>query len=885
MNKIKNVVLLIFSLFAIPFLLAQNPENLVESDHAPNEFLIQLIDNQAIKKVSDDFQKDKITFQKVDCLSEHIKIWHLKFDEKLDEKALFSKLQRHPSVLVVQLNHYAQFRNTTPNDPQFNSQWQWQNTGQTGGKAGADISATRAWDITTGGMTTDNDTIVVAVIDSGTDFNHPDLLPNRWVNWKEIPNNGIDDDNNGFVDDFRGWNSEDKNDNVEGGTHGLEVEGMVGGVGNNNRGGTGINWKVKIMSVLTGGLESEIVAAYNYVMVQRMIYNASNGKQGAYVVASNSSFGDTGFAATHPLWCAAYDSMGRVGILSAGSTDNSNKNVDLDGDIPSTCPSDYLIVVTSTDKNDVKASDGAFGVTHVDVAAPGVSILTTSNNGNYGTNSGTSFSAPIVAGLVALAYSTQCTDFTNFSKTNPSQAALFLKNKILQSVDEIPSLVGKIKTGGRVNAFKSLQGLQTFCSNCLQPSSINIEPTTASVKVNMKVPTGVSIKVQYRKTGTTVWTVLNNPTIPLSISGLEKCGDYDLEITSVCSGNVTSNVFSTVFKSGGCCVNPAKINVSNVKENQFTVSFPKVDVADNYTLCLKDPSNGNCISTQIITDTAIIFNGLSICKNYNLNINATCGAQKLGPSVFSAKTGGCGPCSEKEYCFSRSNNSNLEWIDSIAIGTANLKTGKNGGYFRLDSVLTTLKSGLKYKFTVKPGYASSIAEEAVRIWIDFNGNGNFNDAGDKIFETLKLTSAKTDSFIMPQIILNQVVRMRVSMKFVGATTNPTAPSPCDTLEDGEVEDYCVKLEGVSSLSSLPQTDFSVYPNPFSNTLTIQKLNQETQFRNVQILSLDGRILLNQTLQNVENEYVITPKEPLSMGIYFLKIETDKGVLVKKIVKM
>jgi serine protease len=885
MKKIKNILLSISALFATIFLQAQKPENLVENDHAPNEFLLQLVDNQAIKQLSNDFQKEKITFQKVDCLSEHMKIWHLKFDEKLDEKTLFSKIQRHPSVLVVQFNHYAQFRNTTPNDPQFSSQWQWQNTGQTGGKAGADISATRAWDITTGGMTTDSDTIVVAVIDSGTDFNHPDLLPNRWVNWKEIPNNGIDDDNNGFVDDFRGWNSADKNDNVDNGTHGLRVEGMVGGVGNNNRGGTGINWKVKIMSILTGGLESEIVAAYNYAMMQRMKYNATNGKQGAYVVASNSSFGDAGFAASHPLWCAAYDSMGRVGILSAGSTDNSNKNVDVDGDIPSTCPSDYLIVVTSTDKNDVKAADGAFGVTHVDVAAPGVSVLTTTNNGGYGQDSGTSFSSPIVAGLVALAYSTQCTDFTNFSKTNPSQAALFLKNKILQNVDEIPSLVGKIKTGGRVNAFKTLQGLQTFCSTCTQPSSINIEQSLAAVKVNMNVPTGVNIKAQYRKTGTTTWTVISNPTIPLSILGLEKCSDYDLEITSVCSGGATSNVYSTTFKSGGCCVNPTKINLTNVKENQFTVSFPKVDVADNYTLCLKDVVTGNCLSTQTITDTSFIFNGLSICKNYNVNINSTCGAQKLGPSVFSAKTAGCGPCSEKEYCFSRSNNTNSEWIDSISMGSAGFKSGKNGGYFRLDSVLTNLKSGQKYKFTIKPNYSATVAEEAVRIWIDFNGNGNFNDTGEKIFENLKITKTTTDSFSIPQNVSNQVVRMRVSMKYVGAALNPIPPSPCDTLEYGEVEDYCVKLEGISSLPIVSESDFKVYPNPFSNSFTIQNLNNETQFRNAQILGLDGRILLNQTLQNGENEQVITPTGSLSMGIYFLKIETDKGVLVKKIVKM
>jgi serine protease len=882
MKEMKIKILVLSALFIAPFLLAQKPETLAKKDHVPNEFLLQLIDNEAITQLANDFQREKITFKKVDCLSEHMKIWHLRFEENLDEKNLFSKLQRHPSVLVVQFNHYTQLRNTIPDDPQFNSQWQWRNTGQTGGKAGADINAVRAWDITTGGSTTDGDTIVVAVIDEGTELNHPDLLPNRWVNWREIPNNGLDDDNNGFVDDYRGWNSADKNDNVNSGSHGLWVEGMIGAVGNNNRGVTGINWKVKIMSLVTGDPESEKVAAYNYALVQRMKYNATKGKEGAFVVASNSSFGSAGFAADSPLWCAAFDSMGRVGILSAGATDNVNKNVDVEGDLPSTCPSDYLIVVTSTDKNDVKASDAAFGVTHVDVAAPGANIFTTTNNGSYGVESGTSFSTPIIAGLAALAYSTQCTDFTNFAKTNPSQAALFLKNKMLQNIDELPTLVGKIKTGGRINAFKTLQGLQSFCGSCLQPSSINTESNGTATTLNMKIPTGVSVNVRYKKVGTTAWTTLTNPTIPLSISGLEKCSDYDLEVTSVC-GNTMSNVYAAVIKSNGCCVNPANISLTNVKENQVTVTFPKVTVADNYTLCLKDNTTGNCISTQTITDNTLIFNNLSICKIYTLNIASTCGAQKLTPSVFTIKTAGCGPCSEKDYCYSRSKNDNSEWIDSIAIGDARFKSGKNGGYFRLDSVLTTLKSGQKYKFTVKPGYASSIVEEAARIWIDFNGNGDFNDTGDKIWETLKLTKTTTDSFTMPTFATSQIVRMRISMKWA-ANVNLTAPLPCDTLEYGEVEDYCIKLMGTTSLTILPSTDIKVFPNPFTNTFTIQNLNTESRINNIQLLSVDGRIIQSDNTQNVENEYIITPKSDLSGGIYFLKIETNKGFLVKKLVK-
>jgi serine protease len=878
----KSNILLIALMFIQGLLWAQSTEIKVKKDHAPNEFLLQLIDNQAIRDLANDFKKDKILFKSVECVSEYMKIWHLSFDESEDEKTLLRKLERHPSVSVVQFNHYIKLRTTTPNDPQYTTQWHWQNTGQGGGKIGADVNASNAWDITTGGMTTDGDTIVVAVIDAGTEVNHPDLVANHWFNWKEIPNNGIDDDKNGFIDDFKGWNSDLKNDNIDGGSHGLSVEGIIGAVGNNNRGISGINWKVKIMSLVTVQDEKTIVAAYNYVLMQRKRYNESNGREGAYVVASNSSFGADGFAASVPLWCAAYDSMGRVGIVSVGSTDNVNKNVDTEGDIPSTCPSDYLIVATSSDRNDLKASDAAFGVIHVDVAAPGKDILTTSINGGYSNQSGTSFASPVVAGLVALAYSTNCTDFTNLSKTNPSQAALIMKDKILKNIDLIPSLAGKIKTGGRVNALKTVLGIQTFCNTCTQPSSIKIESTTASTKIMMKT-TGANISAQYKKTNSTTWTVVQSPTIPLILTGLDKCSDYDLEIKTLC-GPITSSTYATVFKAGGCCVSPSEITVLSAKNNQVSVNFPKVDVANNYILCLKDSATGACLSNQTITDTSFIFNGLSICKNYTVNIKSTCGTQTSTDNIFNIKTSGCGPCLQTEYCASKGINPNFEWIDSIAVGNARYKSGKSQGYFSYDSVFVALKSGQKYKFTIKPGFSSGASPEAVAVWIDFNGNGNFLDAGEKVWESIKFDKTMTDSFSIPQISQNQTVKMRLAMKFVGQDANPKAPESCETFANGEVEDYCVTLERSSSLAILPQSDIDIFPNPFSNTITIRNMNTDNHLKNIQLLSTDGRILFKENIQTIDNEYVITKLPPLSMGIYFMKIESQQGVLVKKIVK-
>ena len=145
-----------------------------------------------------------------------------------------------------------------------------------GGTVGADIDADSAWAISTGGLTALGDTIVVCVIDGGIDLNHDDLTPNRWINYAEIPNNGIDDDNNGFVDDRLGWNTGAGNDNISGSSHGTAVAGIIGAKGDNGTGVAGVNWDVKLMIVRGGsGVESEVLEAYTYPLNLRKKYDMS----------------------------------------------------------------------------------------------------------------------------------------------------------------------------------------------------------------------------------------------------------------------------------------------------------------------------------------------------------------------------------------------------------------------------------------------------------------------------------------------------------------------------------------------------------------------------------------------------------------------------------
>ena len=426
-----------------------------DKDYIEGDIMVMFKGNVDVQSFVNNYNSIDLRVKEV--LIADMNIYLLQYDVTRSQPvdALMSVL-RSDKVAIAQFNHHFKER-VIPNDTRFNEQWDKHNTGQTGGTADADIDGPEAWENSTGGTTILGDTIVVAIVDGGQQVNHPDL--DTYRNWNEIAGNGIDDDNNGYIDDINGWNAGGNNGTISANQHGTHCAGIAGAIGNNGIGIAGVNWRVKTMPIMYGSAtDAAAVKAYGYAYKMRKLYNSTNGLQGAFVVSTNSSWGiDNGQPSNYPIWCAFYDSLGAVGILSAGAGPNNNVNIDVVGDMPTTCPSNFMIAVTNTTNTDARNSGAGYGPINMDLGAPGTSILSTVPTSSYGLLTGTSMATPQVAGAIGLIYAGASSIFINLAKNDPDSAALLFKQFLLSSVDTIPSMNGVTVSNGRLNVDKLLK--------------------------------------------------------------------------------------------------------------------------------------------------------------------------------------------------------------------------------------------------------------------------------------------------------------------------------------------------------------------------------------------------------------------------------------------
>ncbi|MCR9296202.1 MAG: S8 family serine peptidase [bacterium] len=344
--------------------------------------------------------------------------------------------QRHPDVLYAEPNYRIQIQ-AIPNDPSFTDLWGLNNTGQTAGVADADIDATEAWDIATGRGNT-----IIAVIDTGVDYTHPDLQANMWVNDLEL--NGIpnfDDDNNGYADDIYGYDFANNDpDPMDDHDHGTHVAGTIGAVGDNSLGITGVNWDIQIMAIkfLRADGSGDLGAA-----IAAIDYAVANG-----ATISNNSWGFNG-SFSPGLYDAIRNAQDAGHIFVAAAGNGNSFGVGQNNDVAPFYPAAYdlenIVSVAALDHEDQLASFSNYGAVSVDLGAPGVNILSTTIGNTYSFFNGTSMATPHVAGTLALV-----------KDTYPDWTQAQLMAAVMETVDPVSDLQGRSITGGRLNAYQAL---------------------------------------------------------------------------------------------------------------------------------------------------------------------------------------------------------------------------------------------------------------------------------------------------------------------------------------------------------------------------------------------------------------------------------------------
>ena len=405
-----------------------------------------------------------------------------------------------------------------PNDPSFSQLYGMNNTGQSGGAFDADIDAAEAWDKSTGTGQT-----IVAVIDTGVDYNHPDLRDNIWVNAGEIAGNGRDDDGNGYIDDVRGYDFANNDANpMDDNGHGTHVSGTIGAVGNNGIGVAGVNWRTKIMPVKFLAADG---SGYLSAAIDGLNYAVANGAR-----LSNNSWGGGGYDATLGRAIANAATTGHIFVAASG---NDGQNNDVTASYPSGYNSNNIVAVAATDHLDNLAYFSNYGVTSVDIAAPGVSILSTLPSNQYGSYSGTSMATPHVTGALSL-----------YWDANPTATYTQVISALYQNADKVSVLDGYVAGGRRLNVDKLLGG-----SAPVGPDTTGAKVTVGSFTQSGGLANGATI------TFSEAMDPASFTTADVSLSGP--------------SGAMTVSSVLAVAGSGN---------------TRFTVTFPALSAAGNYTL-------------------------------------------------------------------------------------------------------------------------------------------------------------------------------------------------------------------------------------------------------------------------------------------------------------
>ena len=394
-----------------------------------------------------------------------------------------------PDVVLAQPNYIRRaFKAIDPDDPfwQFGFQWGPQK-----------IQAPDVWNE----YTTGSPDVVIASIDTGIDYTHPDLAANMWHNPGEVPNNGLDDDNNGYVDDVYGIDTVNgDSDPLDDQGHGTQTAGIMAMVGNNGLLGVGVTWNSKVLTCKfvdqTGsGTDADAIECFNYLVTMK--------QRGVNIRVSNNSWGSLRENPPALALKDAIDAAGAAGILNVFAAGNDGTNNDVLPFDPASFASPSIISVAASDDADNRASFSNYGANSVHLAAPGVFIFTTAP-GSIGFADGTSMAAPMVSGAAAL-----------LTSYDPTLTVDQLRARLITSVDVLPQWGGVVASGGRLNVFSAIglggNARPTVTLTSPSAGSTFVAPAAIALEAAATDSDGTIAKVDFFANGTLVGTDTTSP--------------------------------------------------------------------------------------------------------------------------------------------------------------------------------------------------------------------------------------------------------------------------------------------------------------------------------------------------------------------------------------
>jgi serine protease len=498
---------------------------------------------------------------------------------------------------------------SVPNDPLLSQQWALKNTGQGGGKPGADIHAEQAWSVTTG-----SPNIIVAVLDTGVDYNHPDLAENIWINQADIPNywytkssprSGYNkivykseiktakpgvitmadlnnpanaglvwkSDGHSLVDagdllrplseggweqpgkknDLVGWNFVNNNNNpMDHNGHGTNVAGILGATGNNGSGVAGVDWHVQIMPV-------QFLGSNGYGSVSNFIQALDYAVQHGAKITNNSWEGA-------PYSSALYDAFQYAqqhGVICVAAAGNEGANDDNTPDYPANLGAQLnnVVTVAATTNTDQLASFSNYGAHSVDLAAPGVNILSTLPNNQYGSMSGTSMATPEVAGAMALVWG-----------LHPSWSYTQVINQVLNTTDKLSSLQGRVRTGGRLDLAAAV-GWNLSTQTTPTITSVKVQGPTSTSMNSLILTFNEAIDVSSFSSASVTLTNPKNVRIPVAVSVIGNSGDRQIKLTfanQTSAGTYKLSINSSVRDPMGVRMTPYQTTITLAAPQTYT---------------------------------------------------------------------------------------------------------------------------------------------------------------------------------------------------------------------------------------------------------------------------------------------------------------------------